>query len=580
MKKFCIAALVLAVTGMVSARTLTVKFGSAMEVEIDGAVRKFAKGETFDPTAIPCLYRMRPANMSENERTFCIEGTEFIRGKDVYRRFPQYGEGNWVRVALDPYPVDDTTVTLTARKTSNFFYVDAEHGNDDWDGTADYDHRDEQSLKGPKKTLQAAHDAATGDYPIVFAAPGVYDSGVATNYSSSGAGRCIRRLIATKSNIGFIATKGAKETFIVGSPDLSSGGNGDDAVAGVYMQADYQQFLQGFTITGCYSPAEQSKSIQYGIGFCSGARRAYCLDCVISNNYAVTQGPATYYGVIERSWIMENESLQFTTRDGVFVSCVFAGNKLTMSDSTSNNRALQQSAQSYFCTYDMRRGNPLSGGRKRIEDGDSILRTALVCGLTEKSTTTTNAARWCDSKAIDNPLFVDAAVRDYRLQIQSPAIDVSSYKDDLNGEARMVITSDIYGNARVMNGAIDLGAVEYDWRPVFAQEIGKKIEIEDMSSSVTTNAAGGLFVPSGAIAGKAIVKGLYEFAFTVAGGTLEAFRSGESLGVRSTPGEHVFRMDMLEAGEKFRFVFTPAEEGGYAVFNRALLCRGVAITVK
>ena len=45
--RFCIAALVLAVTGMVSAGTLTVKFGSAMEVEIDGEVRSFAKDDTF-----------------------------------------------------------------------------------------------------------------------------------------------------------------------------------------------------------------------------------------------------------------------------------------------------------------------------------------------------------------------------------------------------------------------------------------------------------------------------------------------------------------------------------------------------
>ena len=246
----------LAVACMASAGTLTVKFGSAMEVELNGEIRSFAKNDTFTPTAIPCLYRMRPV-LADGERTFAIEGSETIRGDDKYWRFPQYGESNWVRVALDPYPVDDTIVTLTGHKTSNFFYVDAENGNDGWDGTADYDHRDEQSLKGPKKTLQAAHDAATGDYPIVFAAPGVYDRGVATNYSSSGAGRCIRRLIATKNNIGFIATKGAKETFIIGSPDLSSGGNGDEAVAGVYMQADNQQFLQGFTITGCYSPAEQ-----------------------------------------------------------------------------------------------------------------------------------------------------------------------------------------------------------------------------------------------------------------------------------------------------------------------------------
>ena len=461
MRKPCVTILALAAGGVAAAGTLTVKFGSAMEVEIDGTVQSFAANATFMPTAIPCIYKMRPV-LGDGERTFAIESTEKIRGNDVYRRFPQYGDDNWVRVALDPYPSSDTTVTLTGYKTSNFYYVDAEKGNDDWDGKADYANRDESNNKGPKKSLQAAHDVATGNYPIVFAAPGVYNTGVATNYSSGTSNPCIRRLIATKKNIGFIAAEGAGKTFIVGAPDTSGtdGKFGAESVSGVYMQSNYAQFIQGFTITGCYSPATQSGAHQYGMAFCSGAHRAYCLDCVISNNYAVTSGSATYYGVMERARIMENKSSQYTTRNGVFVSCVFAGNTLTMSDTTDANRALQQSAQSYFCTYDLRTGNPPSGGRKRLEDNDSSLHAALVCGLTEKSTTTTNATRWCDSKAIDDPLFADAAARDYRLGIKSPARNSSSYVDDLNGVGRMVMTSDIDGRMpSPHDGQLHLGAV-------------------------------------------------------------------------------------------------------------------------
>ena len=119
----------------VAAGTLTVQFGSAMEVEIDGVVQSFDKNATFAPTNIPCIYKMRPANLAEGERTFAIEGTETIRGSDVYRRFPQYGDGNWVRVGLDLYPASDTTVTLTGYKTSNFYYVDATNGDDDWEGS-------------------------------------------------------------------------------------------------------------------------------------------------------------------------------------------------------------------------------------------------------------------------------------------------------------------------------------------------------------------------------------------------------------------------------------------------------------
>lgn len=102
-----------------------------MEVEIDGQVQTFAKDATFVPTAIPCVYKMRPAGLSAGQRTFAVTGTDQIRGANVYR-FPVYGDGNWVRVALDPYPSSDTTVTLTGIKATGGFYVDAEHGDDDW----------------------------------------------------------------------------------------------------------------------------------------------------------------------------------------------------------------------------------------------------------------------------------------------------------------------------------------------------------------------------------------------------------------------------------------------------------------
>ena len=114
----------------VSAGTLTVKFGSAMEVEIDGKVQSFAKNATFTPMAVPCIYKMRPAGLIDGQRTFTITGTDQIRGQSFYR-FSQYGDGNWVRVALDCYPAQDTTVTLTGYKATGIFYADAEHGNDD-----------------------------------------------------------------------------------------------------------------------------------------------------------------------------------------------------------------------------------------------------------------------------------------------------------------------------------------------------------------------------------------------------------------------------------------------------------------
>ena len=56
------------------------------------------------------------------------------------------------------------------------YYVDANNGNDDWDGTSNYDNRDESIGKGPKKTLVGAMAiTGLGSGDVVHAAEGVYD---------------------------------------------------------------------------------------------------------------------------------------------------------------------------------------------------------------------------------------------------------------------------------------------------------------------------------------------------------------------------------------------------------------------
>ena len=97
--------------------TLTVQFGSAMQVIEGNVTNTYAKNATFTPTAVPCVYMMRMGGLSAGGRTFAITGTDQIHSANYYR-FPQYGDDGWVRVALNPYPSSDTTVTLTAIKVS------------------------------------------------------------------------------------------------------------------------------------------------------------------------------------------------------------------------------------------------------------------------------------------------------------------------------------------------------------------------------------------------------------------------------------------------------------------------------
>ena len=442
--------------------TLTVKFGSAMDVEIDGVVHSFAKNDTFTPTTIPCIYKMRPGDMGANDRTFAITGTDKIVDANFYR-MPMYGEGNWVRVALDPYTNVSTTVTLTGIKATGVFYVDAENGDDDLDGTADDEHRDTSTGKGPKKTLKAAYDAVTGSYPIVLAAPGFYSNGVAVaSYTTSGKTSTSNRRLVVTNNVAFIATGGATNTFIIGAPDPETGGNGDNAVGGVYMKTSSEPaYLQGFTITGCYSPAASSQAGHgnYGTAFGGATLRAYCLDCIISNNHAATQYPASNYGVILRTKIIDNESPGFLSNNGVFISCVFSRNRVG-TDTGYVASGLQTYAHSYFCTYDLRNDtNP--DGRKRLQGNSCSYYSGLVIGLTSESSV--SADIWHDSRASDNPVFADVGAYDYRLGALSPAIDASSYETDLDDFARRAMTADIDGRMPVYHdGKVRLGAVWND----------------------------------------------------------------------------------------------------------------------
>lgn len=451
MKRLCMAMATL-VSAFACQGALSVKFNSAMEVEIGGQVRSFANGAVWsDPEKR--IYKMRPV-LPEGGRTFGIEGN----GSTVMHYFPQYGEGNWVRVSL----AGDEQVTLIGYKASNIYYADAEHGNDDWDGTTDYEHRDETASpkKGPKKTLQGACDgAATGSsasgFPIVLVAPGIYNEGVTNTYSSGASDLCKRRLYIKKS-IGFIATEGAERTFIVGEPDPGTGAKGADAVSGVLIDTQGRAFVQGFTVTGCYSPATQTSVNQYGTAFSTGASRAYALDCIISNNVATTY-PAAYYGVIMRSKILENEAYQYIAQYVTFTSCFFGGNRITYGNGNTVAYALTRNGALRFCTVDLTSDGNASNGRKRLHNATKLY-GVLAYGLTDKSTVDAN---WSDSLATDTPQFADVASRDYRLGMQSPAMDYVDWST-LDDTTRKRLTSDIDGRMpNLHDGKIPCGAC---WR--------------------------------------------------------------------------------------------------------------------
>ena len=166
---------------------------------------------------------------------------------------------------------------------------------------------------------------------------------------------------------------------------------------------------------------------------------------------------------------------------------------------------------------------------------------------------------------------------DYRLLPGSIAIDAG---DNALVSGEIEGAKDMYGTPRVLNAKVDVGATEYDWRPAFADRIGRRLVLTDVSPSVTTNAIGGISIPSGTVAGTVPLKGFYDFTFDVTGGTLEVSLDGESVGIYSA-GAHTVRVRALDPATEFHFAFlADAENPGAAIIKSVLPVHGLVISVR
>ena len=132
--------------------------------------------------------------------------------------------------------------------------------------------------------------------------------------------------------------------------------------------------------------------------------------------------------------------------------------------------------------------------------------------------------------------------------------------------------------------------MEYDWRPKFGSEIGRRFTVTYASPTVTTNATGGLKLDAATgalgdralpvcVAGKANEAGRYEFRFELAGGSAAAYVGDVLAGEASGAGSHSIWLDVPDTAAEIRFVFTSDQESpGAAVLKRFANGRGFIIT--
>ncbi len=312
----------------------------------------------------------------------------------------------------------------------------------------------------------------------MLVAPGLYQEGAFVTPNEKTTGYIMNRVVIT-NRITVRSRDGAAATVIQGAFDTASGdlyGRGPNAVRCAYMT---KGVLQGFTLTGGATDRvnlEDENNRGGGVYVPELTYTPEILDCVITNCASV-RGGGTHAGTLRRCVLRGNyaERNSAAVRGSVAYDCLIVNN-LTCG-------TIPLSAVAYGWCYNCTLAN--NAGRA----GDF---TAFYnCILTDPSVDGrhfdcciaggTVLAVTNDACFADAPLFVDAASGDYRLAAGSPCIDRAN-----RAYVRDPFGADVTGDLRMQNAAVDLGAIEHDWRPAPAAALDADgVTVADLTPFVT-----------------------------------------------------------------------------------------------
>ena len=361
----------------------------------------------------------------------------------------------------------------------------------------------------PKRTLAAVMSVpgmASGD--TVHAAAGVYNEG--SMEWEKGGNTTFR--VAVKGGVTLVGDEGADKTFIVGAPDPAEQANaanpglGPNAMHCVYLNV--LATIRGFTLTGGYTDVYDLRYTSdwvvpvTGGGLCGndkGRDNAYMYDCIVSNNYAYTGGGTRWVNAVNCR-ITDNHALYDggNTREcnlwGTYVNRGFQGTK----DSASGNYNISRNA---YCTFGpdnwWYNGVTPNLAINGASSGIASISNCVVMGVCGSASAMTNLAYNTVFAKGKGALDIDAGscvVRPDGMPGQfdaegrplpgCPAVDRGD-RDNLPTLLRG-IDHDASGFQRIMNGAIDVGALEGDWRARYAADCAttRRFSVTAASSEV------------------------------------------------------------------------------------------------
>jgi len=387
---------------------------------------------------------------------------------------------------------------------STNWYADAVNGVDD----AAHHGRTPEAAK---KTLEAAFEYAdAGD--VVHALPGTYDEGS----MKSDEAVYLRSRVFIPEGVRLVSTDGAASTTIKGLHYTGAGNvfgflggldSSNSLMRCVTMAPNTE--LRGFTLLdgGTFSnncPVATGAENRFGGGVFSKELSSaanpsvFVRDCFIKNCGAA-HGGGGYRGVYERcrfQGTMAQQGAGAATYDAAAMrNCIV--------DEVRGATSIDQPYLVVNCTIGKNNRNaggngPEGTGTIRARsDGTSQLVNVLFLGGKEGipvdgcTNCVVPSATYLKTSTAERPGLVVAEVEvdeNYRPVAGSANIDAGA-NFALSGDP---VETDVHGTQRVYNGTVDVGAVEFDWRPQYKADLGgsRRLEVTAASSNALHTASG------------------------------------------------------------------------------------------
>lgn len=455
------------------------------------------------------------------------------------------------------------------------WHVDERNGDD---GNSGY------TAAEAKKTLAtAAALLAKGD--TLWVHPGHYTNGAAAHGSAD---LLVSNRVVVKEGTTVISTDGPEQTFIFGAPatiDPDEDGCGTNAMRCAYVEKNAR--LSGFTLTGGrthHANPDNTSEDGYGSAVAGFARSYGCVveNCIISNNYArfgttfkcdlfgcrVTDNTASIGSAVRQGnafgcWIDRNYGSPVISYPQLIWNCTLTRGNQVSKTSTSLPMSVANPVDDAVIR------NSFFGGAVNVTSA----RSSITYSVVHSNGGTINA------DVVTNGLIrIDTNTQQFEAD-GTPKFGANVCIDagDASLNTNVLGNVDLRGFQRVMNGRMDIGCFEADWRGNYAQALAggrSGFAVTSADEQVVLEEGSPLVVKDGTLAAEwTNTSGkprLYGCGVSVTGaGTLAVTLNGEPLAtVAAADGAQHLEFKNALALNSLEFTYTPGEnDSGWAVLS-------------